>query len=179
MEDDESDLYGRLHEFDNVHITPGNVTDYDFIRRFLTGHYVDEDGRVVVDRECVATKYTIRSLAFDRYNSSQLVTDLVNDGIVCAPFGQGFVSMSAPTKQFERVVLDAALFHKPDPVFDWMLNNVALAFDPAGNMKVTKQKSGGKVDGVVAAIMALGEFMTFDDEDTAPPLPEDLQIRTL
>ena len=179
LETDESDLYGRFHEFDNVHITPGNVTDYDFIRRFLTGHHVDEDGRVVVDRDCIATKYTVRSLAFDRYNSSQLVTDLVNDGIVCAPFGQGFVSMSAPTKQFERVVLDGALLHKPDPVLDWMLHNVALAFDPAGNIKVTKQKSGGKVDGIVAAIMALGEFMTFDDEDTAPPLPEDLKIRVL
>lgn len=179
LELDESDLYGRIHEFDNVHVTPGNVTDYGFIRRFVTGHHHDADGRVIVDRNCVATKYTLRSLAFDRYNSSQLVTDLVNDGIVCAPFGQGFVSMSAPTKQFERVILDSALLHKPDPVLDWMLDNVALAFDPAGNIKVTKQKSGGKVDGIVAAIMALGEFMTFDDDDTRPPLPDDIQIRVL
>ena len=179
LELDESDLYSRLHEFDNVHVTPGNVTDYDFIRRFLTGHHVSEEGRTLVDAECVATKYTLRSLAFDRYNSSQLITDLVNDGIVCAPFGQGFVSMSAPTKQFERVVLDEGMNHQPDPVLDWMLDNVALAFDPAGNMKVTKQKSGGKVDGVVAAIMALGEFMTFDDDDTRPELPENISIRVL
>lgn len=179
LELDESDLYGRLYEFDNVHVTPGNVTDYDFIRRFVTGHHIDEEGKTIVDRECLATKYTLRSLAFDRYNSSQLVTDLVNDGIVCAPFGQGFVSMSAPTKQFERVVLDESMSHKPDPVLDWMLDNVALAFDPAGNIKVTKQKSGGKVDGIVAAIMALGEFMTFDDDDTRPELPDDLEIRVL
>ena len=179
LELDESDLYARLHECDNVHITPGNVTDYDFIRRFLTGHHVNADGRVLVDKDCLATKYTLRSLAFDRYNSSQLITDLVNDGIVCAPFGQGFVSMSAPTKQFERVILDQSLLHKPDIVLDWMLDNVALAFDPAGNMKVTKQKSGGKVDGIVAAIMALGEFMTFADDDTRPELPDDISIRTL
>ena len=69
--------------------------------------------------------------------------------------------------------------HKPDIVLDWMLDNVALAFDPAGNMKVTKQKSGGKVDGIVAAIMALGEFMTFDDDDTRPELPDDITIRLL
>lgn len=179
LEMDESDLYGRISDFENVHVTPGNVTDYDFLRRFITGHHVSEDGKILVDRDCIATKYTLRSLAFDRYNSSQLVTDLVNDGIVCAPFGQGFVSMSAPTKQFERVILDSALLHKPDPVLDWMLDNVALAFDPAGNMKVTKQKSGGKVDGIVAAIMALGEFMTFDDDDTRPPLPDDIKIRVL
>lgn len=179
LELDESDLYSKLDECDNVHVTPGNVTDYDFIRRFLTGHHVNDDGRVLVDNDCLATKFTLRSLAFDRYNSSQLITDLVNDGIVCAPFGQGFVSMSAPTKQFERVILDGALNHKPDIVLDWMLDNVALAFDPAGNMKVTKQKSGGKVDGIVAAIMALGEFMTFDDDDTRPELPDDISIRLL
>jgi phage terminase large subunit-like protein len=179
LELDESDLYGQLSDLSNVHITPGNVTDYGFIRRFLTGHHLNDEGRVLIDRECVATKYNLRSLAFDRYNSSQLITDLVGDGLTCAPFGQGFVSMSAPTKQFERVALDGGLLHRPDPVLDWMLENVALAFDPAGNIKVTKQKSGGKVDGIVAAIMALGEFMTFDDDDTRPPLPDDLEIRIL
>ena len=179
LELDESSLYGRIEELENVHVTPGNVTDYDFIRRFITGQHVGEDGKVLFDRDCIATKFTLRSLAFDRYNSSQLITDLVNDGVVCAPFGQGFVSMSAPTKQFERVVLDGAMLHKHDPVLDWMLDNVALAFDPAGNMKVTKQKSGGKVDGIVSAIMALGEFMTFDDDDTRPELPDDVSIRVL
>ena len=59
--------------------------------------------------------------------------------------------MSAPTKQFERVVLDESMNHQPDPVLI-DVDNVALAFDPAGNMKVTKQKSGGKVDGVVAPL---------------------------
>ena len=162
------DIYGRLKDLPNVHVTPGNVTDYNFIRHFITGHHVNEDGQVRNSPDCLATRYRIRSIAFDRYNSSQLITDLSNDGIECAPFGMGFVSQSAPTKELERLILGGEIMHDGDPVLDWMLGNVAVTYDPAGNVKVTKSESG-KVDGVVALVMALGEWMTFEHDDDNPP----------
>ena len=168
LEEDESHIYGRLKDLPNVHVTPGNVTDYNFIRHFITGHHVNEDGQVRNSPDCLATRYRIRSIAFDRYNSSQLITDLSNDGIECAPFGMGFVSQSAPTKELERLILGGDVMHDGDPVLDWMLGNVAVTYDPAGNVKVTKSKSG-KVDGVVALVMALGEWMTFEYDDDNPP----------
>lgn len=168
LEEDESSIYGRLMHLPNVHVTPGNVTDYDFIRHFITGHHITEEGQVRVSPDCLATRYRIRSVAFDRYNSSQLITDLSNDGIECAPFGMGFVSQSAPTKELERLILGEGLLHDGDPVLDWMVGNVAVTYDPAGNVKVTKSKSG-KVDGVVALVMALGEWMTFDHSEDEPP----------
>lgn len=167
LEEDESSIYGRLMDLPNVHVTPGNVTDYAFVRHFITGHHVTEEGQVRNSPDCLATRYAIRSLAFDRYNSSQLITDLSNDGIECAPFGMGFVSQSAPTKELERLILGGQLCHDGDPVLDWMVGNVAVTYDPAGNVKVTKSKSG-KVDGVVALVMALGEFMTFAHDEEAP-----------
>lgn len=176
LELDESSIYASFTDQANVHVTPGNVTDFDFVRHFITGHKITEDGRAVVDPDSLATKYTIRALAFDRYNSSQLITDLSNDGIDCAPFGMGFVSQSAPTKNFERLVLGDRLRHDGDPVTEWMIGNVALQYDPAGNVKITKSRSG-KVDGIVAAVMALGEFMTFE-AGTEETLPDDL-IRLL
>lgn len=176
LEQDESSIYATFIDQPNVHVTPGNVTDFDFVRHFITGHKIEEDGRVVVDRDCLATKYQVRALAFDRYNSSQLITDLSNDGIDCAPFGMGFVSQSAPTKNLERLILGGMIRHDGDPVTEWMFGNVALQYDPAGNVKITKSRSG-KVDGVVAAVMALGEWMTFD-AGTNEPLPDDL-IRLL
>jgi phage terminase large subunit-like protein len=175
LEADESSIYATFTDQPNVHVTPGNVTDFDFVRNWITGHKITEDGRVIYE-DALATKYTIRALAFDRYNSSQLITDLTNDGIDCAPFGMGFVSQSAPTKNLERLILGNMIHHDGDAVTEWMFGNVALQYDPAGNVKITKSRSG-KVDGVVAAVMALGEWMTFD-AGTNEPLPDDL-IRLL
>ena len=75
------------------------------------------------------------------------------------PFGQGFVSMSAPTKELERLVKDRMLRHAGNPVTRWMMGNILLTQDPAGNIKINKAKSGDKVDGPVSIVMALGTCM--------------------
>jgi len=125
-------------------VTDGNVTDYGFIKR----HIME-----------LAEDYDIQDISFDRFNASQLVIELQNEGLPMFPFGQGFVSMSAPTKELERKVMNKDLIHDGNPVTRWMLGNVLLQYDPAGNVKVNKAKSGDKVDGVVSIIMALGGCM--------------------
>ena len=135
--------------------TDGNVIDYAFIE-----HRIKED----------CEKFDVKELAYDRWNSSALVTRLEEEGISqMIPFGQGFGSMSAPTKQIETLVLQKKLNHGNNPILNWMMSNVSLKTDPAGNKKIDKSKSSEKVDGAVSLAMGLGiKLLTKKDEDVNP-----------
>ncbi len=137
-----------------VTVTPGNVIDYDFVKADIL--------RIVAD-------YDLRTSAYDRWNSSQTIIDLQNEGMECNPFGQGYGSMSAPTKEFEKLVLTGKIEHFGDPVLRWMLASTLVKTDPAGNIKPDKEKSTQKIDGIVAAIMALGEWLTAQADDESNP----------
>ena len=131
--------------------TDGDVADYNFIKEKINE---------------LSKKYRIQSIAYDRWNASQLVIDLQNDGANMDPFGQGFVSMSAPTKELEKLIIGKQIIHDDNPCMNWMLSNVAIQEDPAGNIKIAKNKSKEKVDGLVALVMALGEMMTEESTDS-------------
>ncbi len=137
-----------------VTVTPGNVIDYDFVKADIL--------RIVAD-------YDLRISAYDRWNSSQTIIDLQNEGMECNPFGQGYGSMSAPTKEFEKLVLTGKIEHFGNPVLRWMLASTLVKTDPAGNIKPDKEKSTQKIDGIVASIMALGEWMTAQTNDESNP----------
>ena len=147
-----------------VMATPGNIQDYDAIRQFITGYSV-VDGQEEVTEECVATWFDLKSIAYDRFNSSQLVVNLGKDDIEMTPFGQGFVSMSFPTKEMQKVILKKEVDHFGNPVLRWQCSNVTLQRDAAGNVKVSKEKSKEKVDGIVSGVMAYGEYLTSQDKD--------------
>lgn len=137
-----------------VTVTPGNVIDYDFVKADIL--------RIIAD-------YDLRTSAYDRWNSSQTIIDLQNEGMECNPFGQGYGSMSAPTKEFEKLVLTGKIEHFGNPVLRWMLASTLVKTDPAGNIKPDKEKSTQKIDGIVASIMALGEWMTAQADDESNP----------
>ena len=120
--------------------TEGNVIHYDFIEKFIND---------------LAEKYHIVEIAVDRWNATQMIQNLEGDGFTMVPFGQGFASMSGPTKDFYRLLMEGQIIHGGHPVLRWMAGNVVVDTDPAGNIKVTKAKSKEKIDGIVAAIMAL------------------------
>ena len=120
--------------------TEGNVIHYDFIDKFIND---------------LAEKYHIVEIAVDRWNATQMIQNLEGDGFTMVPFGQGFASMSGPTKDFYRLLMEGKIVHGGHPVLRWMAGNVVVDTDPAGNIKVTKAKSKEKIDGIVAAIMAL------------------------
>ena len=162
---DENTMYLRFQELENVHLTKGNVTDYNVIRRMISGHYV-MDGKVEYDADNLMEKYLIKGVAYDRWNSLNLIRDLEGDGVPCDPYGQGFASMSFPSKEYEKAALQGKLVHAGDEVLRWMMGNVTLRLDPSGNIKPDKAKSGDKIDGVVAAVMAIGEALTFEEDTT-------------
>ena len=133
---------------DYIIATPGDVADYNFIKKKIMD---------------LGLEYNIQSIAYDRWNASQLVVDLTSEGVPMAPFGQGFLSMSAPTKELEKVILSEQIIHDGNPVMSWMLSNIALTEDAAGNIKPNKAKSTEKIDGIVSLVMSLGEYMTEED----------------
>jgi phage terminase large subunit-like protein len=143
--------YAQWQEDGSLQMTEGNVTDYDFIRAKIIS---------------LANIYRIECVAFDRWNASQLVIQLTNDGANMKPFGQGFISMSAPTKEVEKLFLSTEINHDGNPVMEWMINNVMLRFDPAGNIKIDKAKSTEKVDGAVAMVMAYSQIMLNESSGT-------------
>lgn len=123
--------------------TPGNVTDYDYIRHDLYDLF---------------ERFQLSGLAIDRWNATQLSIQLQDEGLPVKLMGQGYASMNGPSREFERrVVSGQLLHHEEDPVLTWMVSNVARRTDPAGNIKPTKAESAERVDGVVALIMAIDQ----------------------
>ena len=124
-----------------LNTTEGNVLHYGFIEKFI---------------EQLGEKYHIREIAFDRWGAAQMVQNLEGIGFTVVPFGQGFRDMSPPTNELMRLVLGRELMHGGHPVLRWMMDNIFIRTDPAGNIKPDKEKSTEKIDGAVATIMALG-----------------------
>jgi phage terminase large subunit-like protein len=143
-----------------IRATDGNVTDYDVIRR---------------DINELAEKYNIRQIGIDRWNATQLATQLQGDGRNVVGFGQGYGSMSSPAKQLEAAVLAERIRHGGHPVLSWMAANVAVQSDHQGNIKPSKAKSTERIDGIVSLVMAMGLHATA----TAPPPEQSWDIITL
>jgi phage terminase large subunit-like protein len=74
-------------------------------------------------------------------------------------FGQGFASMTAPSRRLESLTIDGKLRHAGHPVLNWQAGNVAVQMDPAANIKPSKAKSTERIDGIVSLVMALGVHM--------------------
>ena len=146
--------YDKWSSLGFVKVTAGNVLDYDFVK---------------ADILQIAEIYDLQSTAYDRWNASQTIIDLQNEGMECSPFGQGYGSMGAPTKEFEKMVLTEKIEHFGNPVLRWMMASTVVKTDPAGNIKPDKEKSSQKIDGIVASIMALGEWMTAQAEGDNNP----------
>jgi phage terminase large subunit-like protein len=124
----------------DLQTTEGNVIHYGFIEKFI-----DDLGK----------KYHILEIAFDRWGATQMVQDLEDLGYTVVPFGQGYKDMSPPTKELMKLVLEGRIAHGGHPVLRWMMDNVFVRQDPAGNIKMDKAKSTEKIDGAVATVMAL------------------------
>lgn len=135
--------------------TPGNVADYDFIEAELLA-------------DC--KEFDVQEIAYDRWNSSQLVNNLVNKGAPMVTMGQGFASMSSPTKELQRLTLlghksgEPVVEHRGNPAVRWMVDNLAVAMDAAGNVKPDKANSAEKIDAVDALVMAIGRSLASEPE---------------
>ena len=148
-----------------ITVTEGNVVDYDAIRAAISGggEHAAHYGEVPIV-ECM----DLVDLAIDLWNATHITTQLTEDGVEVVQFGQGFASMSAPAKEWERQVQAGTLNHGENPVLSWMMSNTEVKTDPADNIKPVKpdrQKTGKRIDGVVAGIMATARLIADLNED--------------
>lgn len=134
-----------------IKTTDGNVVHYGFIENFI---------------EELGMDYNIREIAFDRWGAVQMTQNLEGMGFTVVPFGQGFKDMSPPTKELMKLTLEEKLAHGGHPVLRWMMDNIFVRTDPAGNIKPDKEKSSEKIDGAVATIMALDRALRNDGVST-------------
>lgn len=127
--------------------TPGNVVDYGFIKRDIIQ---------------LSERYDLREFAFDPWNAEKLTQELEEEnGIKRFAFGQTISNFAEPMKEFERLILSRGLRHNGHPVMQWCVGNVTVKCDPNGNLRPVKPEHGSKkkIDGVVAAVMALGRAL--------------------
>ncbi len=97
---------------------------------------------------------------------TQMVQDLEGMGFTVVPFGQGYKDMSPPTKELMKLVLEQRIAHGGHPVLRWMMDNVFVRTDPAGNIKMDKEKSTEKIDAAVATVMALDRAIRNANKET-------------
>ena len=145
--------YLTWHRQGHLHMTDGNVTDFEQLRRDINN---------------LCTKYKVRGIGLDPWNAAQLGQQLQGDGLAMQDFRQGYASLSAPSKQLENWVVSGKLLHGGHPVLGWQAANVAIQSDSAaGNIKPSKNKSTERIDGIVALVMAIGLWQT-----ATAPTPE-------
>lgn len=144
--------YDVWEKQEHLKTTEGNVVHYGFIEKFI---------------ESLGEKYNIREIAFDRWGAVQMVQNLEGMGFTVVPFGQGFKDMSPPTKELMKLTLEEKVAHGGHPVLRWMMDNIFIRTDPAGNIKPDKEKSTEKIDGAVATIMALDRAIRCGNDTSA------------
>jgi phage terminase large subunit-like protein len=123
-----------------IETTPGNSTDFGAIRRTIND---------------LSRSFQILKLAVDPWNGRQLSIELIDDGFEVEEFAQTLRNFNEPTKTFEALVKAGRVRHAGNPVLRWMASNVCIESDASGNYRPSKKKSSEKIDGIVAALMAL------------------------
>jgi phage terminase large subunit-like protein len=134
--------------------TPGNVTDYDYVRE---------------EQKALAEGYEISEIGFDRWNATQLVTQLQQDGATCVAIAQTHAGLGAGWRELERILLETKLRHGGHPILRWMADNVEVETDAAGNQKPSKAKSSERIDGMVALNMAIARLIVHAEIEEAEP----------
>lgn len=103
-----------------------NVVHYGYIEKFI---------------EQLGERFNIKEIAFDRWEAVQMVQNLEGMGFTVVPFGQGFKDISPPTKELMKLTLEQKLAHGGHPVLRWMMDNIFIRTDSAGNIKADKEEN--------------------------------------
>lgn len=140
-------LYSEWKRAGALTITPGNVTDYDYITN---------------DIVAVGQKANIVSVAYDTWNAISWATQMEELGMPMEPFSQALGNFNRPTKELERLLLSGQAKIDNNIITRHCFRNVVLARDRNGNVKPSKEYHGAekKIDGVVAMLQSMGSYFT-------------------
>lgn len=152
------DLWAKQGYIETI---PGRVIEYEFVTKYL--------------KDCFAS-LNIQKIAFDRWNWRHFKPWLLKSGFTepkieahFLEFGQGFQSMSPALRDTESAILNGNLRHDGHPVLTMCAANAVVQRDPAGNRKLNKAKSRGRIDGMVCLAMLMGAV---PDEVEIEPEPK-------
>lgn len=124
-------------------LTPGSSIDYSYVAQWLADYCAQRN---------------VRAIKFDRWRIDVLKAELTRMGVELPlePFGQGFRDMTPAVDALETLLVNCQIRHGMNPVLTMCAANAIAIRDAAGNRKLDKSKSTGRIDGIVAMTMALG-----------------------
>lgn len=144
--------YRQWAEYGFIELTEGNVTDYRALRT-----------RINALRET----FVFREIAYDDWNAGKIEQELLEDGFTMVPVKQSISSMNPGTKELLSLTMSGKLHHLGNPVLRYMADNLAVRMDQNERVQPMKNKSTGRIDGIVGIVMALDRIIRH--EEAAPP----------
>lgn len=135
-----------------LHVTEGAVTDYDLIEEHLL-----EDHSTL----------NVQEVPFDPHNAVELVNHMTDAGLPMVEMRPTVLNFSEPMKKLEALVLQRKLIHNGCPVMTWMISNVVCHYDKKDNIYPNKERPENKIDGPVAAIMAIGRTISATKDESS------------
>lgn len=139
--------YRKYQRNGQLQITPGNVTDYDYILKLVLDTQRDYD-------------LYINGVFYDAWNSTQFAINATTAGLPMQPFSQSVGNFNKPTKEFERAMKSGKVTLDANDITRWCISNVAIKTDFNDNEKPVKGGSKSeKIDGVIAMLTALGGYL--------------------
>lgn len=153
--------YLSWSENQHLIVTPGNITDYGFMKSKILE---------------VAALARVGAVAYDQWNAYQFALELEGEGLKTVQCRQSFGNLSEPTKTLEKMMLNGEIWLNENPCLQWMFRNVFLDTDANDNIKPNKKRSGGKIDGVAASVMAIFAHLTSEPYAEAYNTESDLTL---
>ena len=153
------DWLGILDAFDPTGLEQKFINECARRNPYATCYKWEEDGLAPEPIE-KRMKSSESYLSFARRDLENCVARIKTEGLTPTVYA----SMSPPTKEFYKLLMEGKIQHGGNPVLAWMAGNVVVDTDPAGNIKCTKARSPEKIDGIVAAIMALDRCIRHQGE---------------
>jgi len=138
-----------------IEATPGSVVDYSYILKRI---------------EAISKQYNLKAILFDRWGATKIIKELEDMNLTVFEFGQGFASMSPPSKEMEKLILAGKIIFPDNPALKWCFSNVIAETDAAGNVKPSKKLSREKIDMVVSCIMALDGALRNQKKEVTPSI---------
>jgi phage terminase large subunit-like protein len=133
-------------------ITPGGVTDYDYIQTHIHDRETDDGLR-------------INEVCCDPYNATQFMTNMAKDGYTTVDIRQGMLTLSEPTKRFRELIIERKIVHDGNPLLTWCLSNAMVITDNNGNIRLSKKHKDDsqRIDLVAAIINAMVRLPAMED----------------
>lgn len=135
-----------------INLTPGNVTDHNAVQ---------------AQARALASAHQLRTLGYDPWQAHKFATELADEGMAVSEYRMTVQNMSEPMKELHALIISGKLTHNGNPVMSWMMSNVVAHTDAKENIFPRKENPKNKIDGPVAAIMALGEWLTGEGPETS------------